>query len=109
MRLSAGELNRRIAFEEKSTTYDENRSRVETWSTFSAFVPAKVVPVSGTDGVLVGEQAAQTRAEFWIRFREDIKTEHRINYNGRIFDILDIAEIDRRHGLKIAAIERRAS
>lgn len=107
MRLRAGELIRKIHIERRSITYDANRSKVEAWNTYAGFVPAAFRPVSGTDGVIAGEEAAQVRGEFWIRFRSDLKTSDRIRYNDRIFDILDIAEIDRRQGLKIAVIERR--
>lgn len=107
MKIRAGELNRRITIEQKSVTLDAQNAPIETWSVFAANVPAAFKPVSGTDEVQGNEQSAQVRAEFWLRFKAGITTEHRIVYQGRTFDILDVVEINYRDGLRLPAIERR--
>lgn len=109
MKLRAGELTRRINFERKSVTRDEQNAPVETWAAFASFVPAAFKPVSGTDDVQGGEFVAQMRGEFWIRFRSDIKTSDRIIYDARTFDIIDIVEMNYRDSLKIAVVERRTT
>lgn len=108
MKLRAGDLNRRIDFERMRKDTDELNATVASgWESFAAFVPAAFKPLSGEEIVQAGQQAGQARAEFWIRFRDDITLTDRIKFGDRIFDIVDIQEMNFRDGLRIAAIERR--
>ncbi len=103
--MNAGKLDRRITFQSHIKTTDAYGEQVESWSdtlTVWAFVEQDFT--NSTDEETQADKiTAIGVTAFSIRYRSGITEQMRINFEGTIYNILAIAEIPRRVGIKIRA------
>ena len=63
-----------------------------------ATVAAGVKYNAGTEAVAADQNTATQRITFTIRYRADVRPTWQLGYEGRTFQITDVAEIGRRRG-----------
>lgn len=101
--MRAGLLDRRITIQGKSITQSDSGEEVVTWSDV-ATVWAEKVEIRGLERFSIKQIVGHSVKTFRIRWSaavSQITVEHRILFDGRIFDITDIRELDRRVGIEI--------
>lgn len=95
MRLRAGELDRRITIQRLSVTRGNLGEELKGWTTV-ATVWAKVEVDAGGEEFRALQRTASQTARFTIRYRAGISPkDHRVVYQGRVYEIEDVAEPDR--------------
>lgn len=94
----AAQLNRRIAIESLNQTKDSSGGMVDSWTLLSN-VWAQIKNLSGNEKKITayGGQVAEARTEFTIRFINGLTTKHRINYNGKKYNIKHINDWNEEH------------
>jgi SPP1 family predicted phage head-tail adaptor len=91
----AGQLDRRIEFQNQSTSVDDYGQNVGGFSTaFSRW--AKVEEKSGTEGEEGNQMVATKRVHFFIRYDSAIQETWRIVYNSKTYTIDAILNADAR-------------
>lgn len=100
--MRAGELDRQIVIEQPNEVKGTKGELITTWLTF-ATLPAHFRPLRGREYFAAGQVNAQENAAFTMRWMSGITPKMRINFDGKIWDIRNIAEIGRREGLEISA------
>lgn len=104
--MDIGKLNRRVGIMHKVETVDE---LLQTTHRFEVVhkVWSGIEPVSMkeiTDGDKVKYEATNT---FVIRYRPDVTEEMKIEYNGKIFDIISVIDpMEKHESLEITAVHR---
>jgi SPP1 family predicted phage head-tail adaptor len=94
--MKAGELRYRIIVQKRSITRDEEGDINETWSDVVT-TWASIKPIQGREYFSALAVNAEKNIRFVIRYRLGITQEMRILYNGQIFDIQSIVDIEERH------------
>jgi SPP1 family predicted phage head-tail adaptor len=103
MKLSAGELDRRVEIRHKTTTRDAVGEAVETWTT-TATVSAKRKPMGGQEQFVNAMRVAEADARFYLRWRTDIApATTQLRCEGKDYDVLAVDEIERRQWLEVIA------
>ena len=94
--MKAGQMNRQITIQSPSQTIDAYGGPVFSWSDV-ATVWAKVHPLRGRE--LIAAQAAQneTTVKFYIRYRPGITSAKRVLYDGKIYDIIAVIDVNEAH------------
>ncbi len=108
MRLSPGAMDRRITIERKYITTGDFNEEVIVWAPV-ATVWAKKLDVSDGERLRAREVAADITTRFQVRWSQAVRyvdAEHRLKYDGLIYDIFGVKEIGRREGLEISATAR---
>lgn len=101
--MRAGLLDRRITIQGKSITQSDSGDEVVTWTTV-ATVWAEKVEIRGLERFSIKQIVGHSVKTFKIRWSAAvaaITNEHRIVFDGRLFDITDVRELDRRVGIEI--------
>lgn len=94
--MRAGKLNRRVVIESCATTQDAYGQRLTTWSTL-ANAWAYIKPLAGYELVAAQAVHAETTHQVDIRYQAGITTAHRVNFSGRLFNIVAVLDIDMGH------------
>lgn len=95
-----------VTIEKRAGTRDAGEV-VNTWTTF-ATARAGFEPVRGREFFAAGRIDAETTHVVYMRHLAGLDETMRINWNGRIFDIQAIINVDERNReLEITAIERK--
>lgn len=102
--LGAGKLDRRIVLQSATITNDpEYNEEILTWATY-ATVWARMEFHKSDEGETASREYAEMGLYFTIRHRDDVSSEHRIQYEGQNYEIIGRPrEIGRRRHLKIRA------
>lgn len=104
----AGTLDRRITFEERQTTQDATYGTqtvtwgdvVTVWAQVQDFLPSRA------EGVESNISMARRPCRVRIRWRDDLTSDMRIDFNGRKLRIIaGPSELGRRDGLEFVAEE----
>lgn len=98
-------MDRRIQLLSVTTTQDTAGGPVEATSPL-ATVWAEAKDLLGREFTAAQQTNAEITTRFRIRYRADLTPQHRIAWDGRSYDIVNIAEIGRREGLEINARAR---
>ena len=108
--MRAGRLDRRITFEANTPTRSASGAEVDAWSPLAtdATVWAGKRDLSGSEFFAARQVNAKITTEWRIRYRSDLATGMRIDYEGSLYDIHHIKELGRREGLLILASARVA-
>jgi SPP1 family predicted phage head-tail adaptor len=106
MILPIGKLDRRITIEQATQGVGPFGEPVETWAAL-ATVWANAYAGSGKEFVAARQINAEVSMQFQIRWIADLSTTMRILYDGKYFDIVDIAEVGRHERLNIFAKARQ--
>jgi len=98
--MNAGTLDRLISIQALTTSQDEYGGVTETWTEL-AQVWARWLPGAGSERFAAGSVHAETQGRFHIRWRADVTPQHRVAWDNKSWEILDVTEIDRRDGLEL--------
>ena len=106
MILPIGKLDRQITLQSLTQTQGEYGELIDTWSDV-ATVWANAYAGAGKEFVAARQVNAEVSMQFQIRWMA-LSTTMRILYDGKYFDIVDIAEVGRRERLNIFAKARQS-
>jgi SPP1 family predicted phage head-tail adaptor len=102
--MRAGELDRRITLQTRSTSKSGTTGSTSEQFTTLATVWAQVKDLRGREFAAARQVNAEITTVFRIRWRTGVNELGRILYNGRTYDVVaPPAEIGRREGLEIMA------
>ncbi len=105
----AGELNERITIQRATVSTNDFNEAIETWSTL-ATVWANRRDASGSERYRAMEVNAEISVRFTVRIFStisDVNANDRISYDGDIYNITAVREVDRNRMLEIDAVVRR--
>ena len=93
-----GRFNHRVELEKLKDppTVSATGEREKEYLIYAA-VWAAFRTLSGGERLAAEQVAATLTHEITIRYRSDVKAEHRIVMGARIFDIKDVRDVDERH------------
>ena len=100
--MRAGKLDRRIRIESKSATLDSYGQEVISWVLVDE-VWAEIMPKRGNEVMASMQTTPESTTIFRIRYLPAVNENCRIVYRSEAYDILYIAEIDRKEGMEITA------
>lgn len=102
--MDAGRLDRRIVIEARSVTRAESGEEVESWAAL-ATVWAQLLPMTGREFYSAGgaQNVPAETARFRVRWLSSVTPQHRIQADGKTWNIRNVAEIGRREGLELTA------
>jgi SPP1 family predicted phage head-tail adaptor len=103
--LNAGELDRRVTLQKYALTRNADNEPLETWSDIRT-VWASWRRASARETLAGAEINASATDIFEIRYAADLAeldAKDRLVFGGKTYDIVGIAEIGRREGLRIDA------
>lgn len=102
--MRAGRMDRRVAIHQAEITQSDSGQETRTWSTLTT-VWAEKVENRGQERFaaqqLVGHAVKTFRLRWSSAIASELTNEHRISFDGRLFDITDIRELGRREGIEI--------
>lgn len=98
--MRAGELNRRISISEKVITRLPSGAETSAWS-IKMHTWAKVLQKKQAESIDNQNFVLTDELLFKIRYRNDLDTEMRINYDGKVYEIITITELGFKIGTAI--------
>jgi len=90
--MNPGDLDKRITFQRRVTTTNENGFEIETLADFKT-VWAKVSNLHGREYFEAAAVQAENTVKFTIRYLEGIDTSMKILFQGRYYNITSIDNI----------------
>jgi SPP1 family predicted phage head-tail adaptor len=100
--MAAGRLDRRITIKSATITRAPSGQEIKTWTTFAS-VWAELVQEQGGDAFEDGVQRLSARKVLWkIRYLPDVLVDMKIEWDGQVYRITDVAEHERRRWLHIS-------
>ena len=96
-------LKYQITFQHEENTAEEGLAENKEWCFFKNTFADVWVQAGGTSYQEEGAEAF-TRVTFTIRYDKDINYSKRIKYNGQIYTINHIENVDRNHWMKIISV-----
>jgi SPP1 family predicted phage head-tail adaptor len=103
--MKIGDLKRRMELQAPTDSMDDLGQPVRTWSTY-ATIWAQISPISVAEGLFGSQLKGLETHSILIRWRDDVRINHRMLYEGRIFLISSVRNLDEnRQALAIAATE----
>lgn len=106
--MRAGSLDRRIRIERRVETQSTSGHPVETWRS-EATVWASVRYDKGSERFNAPQYTGKTMAVFrvrWSQLTAGLTSRHRLIFNDRVHDVMDLREIGRREAIEIDASVR---
>jgi SPP1 family predicted phage head-tail adaptor len=103
--MRAGRLDRRITIQGQSIAHSDSGQEKITWVDV-ATVWAEKREDRGTERFATKQIIGHAVTTFRIRWSDTVSavtSEHRIEFDGRIFNITDVRELGRREGIEIDA------
>lgn len=94
--MKPGRLRHRIIIQQLTRTPDGGGGYTEDWTTFAS-VWADVYPLKGTERYEAQKVQASISHRITARYRAGVKPSMRVNYNGRIFGIDAVIDVEERH------------
>lgn len=109
--MQAGRLRQRVTIEQATETRDAFGATLQSWTAL-AQVWAEVLPKVGGTGEEFATDAASERTSqgytINLRYRSDVTTMMRVNWQNKLLDIESVADPDgRRRALRLECKERR--
>jgi SPP1 family predicted phage head-tail adaptor len=101
--MQAGKLDRTVSLELLSEEVGPSGAVARTWTPF-ATVRAQVTQQELEDAQAAPDAPARARLKVLIRWRPDLHPSHRLTYQGRAYNIVDLREIGRRRALELEAV-----
>ena len=104
----AGELDRRITIQRATTTLNEFNEPIVTWTDLTT-VWAKRRDASATESYRAQEVGAEITARFTIRWSsvaESVNPSDRLSFDGRLYNITAVRDIERNRWREIDAVAR---
>lgn len=95
MATTIGKMRYKVKLQKATTTRDAGGGVTESWTTLKE-IWADIKPVSGSERYRQGKVQETLTHEITIRYREDLGTNYRIQYESRNFNIKSARNIDER-------------
>ncbi len=95
MEIRIGDLRQRVMIEVANRTSDGGGGADDVWG-LVAEVWAYVKPLTGSERVEADAVAGRVSHEVWLRYRDDVEPEMRVNMDGRLFDIRAVLNVEER-------------
>ena len=100
--MNIGQLDRQVTLQAPATVpQDAYGAPAPASFTDVATVAAGVKYNPGGEAVAADQNTATQHVSFTIRYRADVRPTWQLAYEGRTFQITDVAEIGRRRGLTL--------
>lgn len=97
--MNIGQLDRKVTLQAPATVVQDGFGAMSPAGfTDVATVAAGVKYAPGGEAVQGDQNTATQRVTFTIRYQADVRPTWQLSYEGRIFQITDVAEIGRRRG-----------
>ncbi|MEQ8825475.1 MAG: phage head closure protein [Filomicrobium sp.] len=93
--IKIGNLRQRIAIEEPVRTSDGGGGAEETWG-LVAEVWAQIRPLNGSERAEADGLAGKVTHEIILRYRSGLRPDMRFVYQGRVFDIRAVLDLEER-------------
>lgn len=90
-----GRMRYKVALQKPTNTTDSGGGMTQAWTTLID-IWADIRPISGKELFRHNKMEESVTHEIYIRHREDIGTNYRINYDSRNFNIRHIRNIEER-------------
>lgn len=103
--MQAGKLDRRITLLKPTTAQDSYGAMTEAFAS-DGTVWANVKQVDGGESFQDDQHTAKKTLVFTIRYRSGITPSWRVQFDGEIYDLDDVAEVGRREGLALTGYAR---
>lgn len=91
--LNAAELKHRIEFQKTTQTSDGAGGWTESWTTI-ATVWAKIEPVKSYERFIAMQTETYTTHKITCRYNANITTAKRALFNGRLFDVTGVINVE---------------
>jgi SPP1 family predicted phage head-tail adaptor len=91
--ITAGTLRHRIKIQRQTYTPDGLGGGANTWSDY-AEIRAFIKPKSGNEKLYSMRLESEVTHRIFIRYRDDLTTTDRINFNGRLMQIRALINIE---------------
>lgn len=98
--MRAGNLDRQIEIQHRTTALDDYGTPVETWSAL-ATVRAQLLAFTIDDREGTRGSTTDTNVTFRLRWLDGVTLEHRVLYAGSTYTIRQVVELGRRNGLDL--------
>jgi len=103
--MQGGQLRSQITIQQRSQAQDDFGGLGQTWVDFIK-TRCFAVPTGAQEREVGGAIRALQRYTFTIRYQPGITAAHRILFEGRIFDIIGLNDVESRHRqIDINAVE----
>jgi SPP1 family predicted phage head-tail adaptor len=99
--MRVGELNRRVTIQSRAAGHDADGQASETWADVLTCWAA-IRPLGGRELLLAKSVQAESTHEVTMRYRTTVDASMRIVYEGRIFNITNLNDVDTRHQTLVA-------
>jgi SPP1 family predicted phage head-tail adaptor len=103
--MRAGRLDRRVTIQSRSLASDAQGQQIESW-TDVATVWGRRLDLRGREFMAAEAKHAEATCTFELRYRADVTPLNRLVCEGRVYNIVHVAEIGRRQSLQIVASAR---
>ncbi len=100
--MRAGELDRKVRLERRTTAQNDYGEPIETWVLIAEVWASRAV-LSGRELFDSDQIAAELMYKFRMYYRSDLDATCRIVYGGQNYDIQAVSELGRREGLEVIA------
>lgn len=109
--LTSGKLRNRIDIESPVTAPNGSGGSTVVWTAITASkIRAYIKPISGAERLQAMRLESDITHRVFIRYRSDFTAASRINYNGRLFQIRAILNLEERNQwLELYAVEGPAT
>lgn len=94
--IRAGELDRRVVLQQRSSSKDTYGQQVMTW-TDVATLWANIRPLSGREMLTAGAINSELSHVVTIRYRSGVTPAMRLTYGGQVFNILSVIDPEMAH------------
>lgn len=107
--INPGRLRRQITIEQPPATQDATGARYGEWTAFAANVGAEIVPMGGKEAAGAESFQAQAAYRITIRYLAGLDTTMRVNWGGRLFDVVNVNDIEERNRvMELTCVEGRS-
>lgn len=90
-----GAMRKRLVLQSRSESVDGGGGVAVSWSDIAS-VWAQVTPVSGAETVQAMHLTGTRRHRVRLRYRDDVDSERRFVFKGRVLNIRSVRDIDER-------------
>jgi SPP1 family predicted phage head-tail adaptor len=105
--MKAGELKRHVTIEKLDGTRDGFGQEIPSWVSFAAGIWCKIEPLTGREIFNAQQVQAEVTHRITMRYLSGVVAKMRINWNGRIFDIHSVRNLNEQsREIELLALER---
>lgn len=101
--MKAASLDRRVTIQSRTAAQSSTTGEVTYTWTDVATVWAEVIDLRGREFFAARQVQSDITTRFRIRYRSDVTVLNRLSYDGGTYNIRQVSQIGRKHGLEILA------